>query len=103
MRDFNQENNRTGFAQMSPKYICPVCLMEEDEHRKLINNERSRENTLLAVKRIPILVKRDESSQVRFILTTIHEHCYESYMSPLTQSGLKNGVIKIKKIVDVFK
>jgi len=77
--------------------------MEEDRHHKLIENENERENNLLAVKRIPILVKRDESTQVRFILTTIHEHCYESYMSPLSQSGLKNGVGRIKKIVDVFK
>ncbi len=88
---------------MSPRYICPICLMEEDRHHKLIENENERENNLLAVKRIPILVKRDESTQVRFILTTIHEHCYESYMSPLSQSGLKNGVGRIKKIVDVFK
>lgn len=87
---------------MSPRYICPVCLMEEDKHHKLIDNGE-RENNLLAVKRIPILVKRDESTQVRFILTTIHENCYESYMSPLSQSGLRNGVIRIKKIVDVFK
>ncbi len=88
---------------MSPRYVCPICLMEEDRHHKLIENENERENNLLAVKRIPILVKRDESTQVRFILTTIHEHCYESYMSPLSQSGLKNGVGRIKKIVDVFK
>ncbi|WP_287582181.1 hypothetical protein [Candidatus Borrarchaeum sp.] len=88
---------------MSPRYVCPICLMEEDRHHKLIENENERENNLLAVKRIPILVKRDESTQVRFILTTIHEHCYESYMSPLSQSGLKNGVVRIKKIVDVFK
>lgn len=87
---------------MSPRYVCPICLMEEDEHHKLIDEENARDRTL-AVKRIPILIKRDESTQVRFILTTIHEDCYESYMSPLSQSGLKNGVVRIKKIVDVFK
>ena len=87
---------------MSPRYICPICLMEEDRHHKLID-EKTREDNFLAVKRVPILVKRDESTQVRFILTTIHEQCYESYMSPLSESGLKNGVIKTKKIVDVFK
>jgi hypothetical protein len=76
--------------------------MEEDRHHKLID-EKTREDNFLAVKRVPILVKRDESTQVRFILTTIHEQCYESYMSPLSESGLKNGVIKTKKIVDVFK
>jgi len=103
MRDFNQENNRTGFAHMSSKYVCPICLMQEHEYSKLINDKTAHERTILAVKRIPILVKRDEDNQIRFILTTIHEHCYESYLSPLTQSGLKNGAIRAHKMVDVFK
>ncbi|MFX1519559.1 MAG: hypothetical protein ACFFCD_06545 [Promethearchaeota archaeon] len=87
---------------MAPKYVCPICLMEEHEHRKLIGDETARER-ILAVKRIPILLKRDEVPQIRFILTTIHEHCYESYISPLTQSGLKSGAIRATKMVDVFK
>lgn len=87
---------------MSPKYVCPICLMQEDEHHKLIDDENARDRTL-AVKRIPVLIKRDEVPQIRFILTTIHEHCYESYLSPLTQSGLKNGAIRVQKMVDVFK
>jgi len=77
--------------------------MQEHEYSKLINDKTAHARTILAVKRIPILVKRDEDTQISFILTTIHEHCYESYLSPLTQNGLQNGAIRAHKMVDVFK
>jgi len=77
--------------------------MEEHEHLKLIDQAQDRERTLLVIKRIPVLIRHDEAPQVRFILTTIHEQCYESYIAPLIQNGLKNAAIRTPKIIDVFK